>query len=93
MEVGDFFVFEDISELGVFEGNRSGGSSSGYGFGRNVISSGEVGIEVNRGGEGFLVTGNIGNCKKKELVALWIDPTRRKDSWETTFRSRIRRIG
>ena len=91
-ELRDFFVFEDISELGVFERDRSRGSGGcGDGFGGNVV--GVVGIQVNRGGEGFLVASDIGNREKKEFVALWIDLTGREDSRETMFWLGIRRIG
>ena len=91
-ELRDFFVFEDISELSVFERDRSG-SSGGCGdrFGRNVVG-GEVGIKVNGGGEGFLVASDIGDREKKEFIVLWIDLTGRKDSRETTFWLGIRRI-
>jgi len=93
-ELRDFFIFEDVGKLGVFEGDRgrSSGCNSRYGFERDVVR-GEVGIEVNRGGEGFLVTRDVGNHKKKEFIALWVDLTGRKDSREMTFRLEIRRIG
>ena len=52
----------------------------------------EVWIKVYRSGEGFLIAGDIGDRKKKELVALWIDLSGRKDSRETMPRSEIRRI-
>ena len=69
-ELRDFFIFEDISELGVFERDWCGSSGSyGDGFGGNVVG-GEVGIKVNRGGEGFLVASDVGNYEKKEFVAL-----------------------
>jgi len=65
----DLFVFEDICKLGVFEGNRTRGSGDcRYGFGGSVV--GDVGIKVNRGGEGFLVASDISNCEKKEFIAL-----------------------
>jgi len=88
-ELRDFFVFEDIGKLSVFERDRSRGSG-GCGCRGNIV--GIVEIQVNRGGEGFLVASDIGNCEKKEFVALWIDLTGRKDSRETTFWLRIRRI-
>ena len=66
----DFFVFEDVGEFGIFEENRCrSGGDGGYEM--------RIRIEVNRSGEGFLVTGNIGNREKKEFIALWIDSTRR----------------
>ena len=89
----DFFVFEDISELDVFERDRSRGSGGcRNGFGGNVVG-GEVEIKVNGGGEGFVVAGDIGDREKKEFIALWIDLMGRKDSRETTFRLGIQRIG
>jgi len=105
-ELRDFFVFEDIGKLGVFGGNRSrnSGSNGRYGFegnrsrssggcgcGRNVVR-GSIRIEVDRGGESFLVASNVSDCEKEKFVVLWIDLTGRKDSRETTFRLGIRRI-
>ena len=92
-ELRDLFVFEDISELSVFERDRSG-SSGGCGdrFGRNVVG-GEVGIKVNGGGEGFLVASDVGNHEKKEFITLWIDLMGREDSRETMFWLEIGRIG
>ena len=89
-ELRDFFVFQDIGKLGVFERDRSRGSG-GCGYGRGVVR-GEVRIKVNGGGEGFFVASDVGNREKKEFVALWIDLMGRKDSRETTFRLGIRRI-
>ena len=93
-ELRDFFIFEDVGKLGVFEGDRgrSSGCNSRYGFERDVVR-GEVGIEVNRGGESFLVASNVGNREKKEFVVLRVDLMGRKDSRETTFRLGIRRTG
>jgi len=88
-ELWDFFVFEDTCKLSVFERDRSRGSGCGYG--RDVVR-GKVEIEVNRGGERFLVASDVGNRKKKEFVALLIDLMDRKDSRDTTFRLEIRRI-
>ena len=89
-ELRDFFIFEDIGKLGVFERDRSRGSGR-CGYGRGVVR-GEVGIKVHGGGEGFLVASDVGNREKKEFVALWIDVTGRKDSREMTFRLGIRKI-
>ena len=89
-ELRDFFVFEDICKLGVFERDRSR-SSGGCGYGRDVVR-GEVGIKVNGGSEGFLVASDVGNREKKEFVALWINLTGRKDSREMTFQLGIRKI-
>ena len=93
-ELRDFFVFEDISELGVFEGDKSSGGSGscGYGFGRNIIR-GEVRIEVNRSGEGFFIASDISDREEKEFIALWINLLSGKDSRETTFGSMIRVFG
>jgi len=92
-ELRDFFVFEDISELGIFERDWCGSSGGcGDGFGGNVVG-GEVGIKVNRSSEGFPVASDVGDREKKEFVMLWIDLMGTKDSWETTFRLGIRRIG
>ena len=92
-ELRDFFVFEDIGKLGVFERDRSRGSGGCRdGFGGNAVG-GDVGIKVNGGGESFLVAGDVGNREKKEFVALRIDLTGRKDSRETTFRLGIQRTG
>jgi len=51
----------------------------------------EIRVEINCGGKGFLVTGNIGDREKKELVALWDDLLGGKNSWEMIFWRRIRR--
>ena len=91
-ELRDFFVFEDIGELGIFKWDRSRGSGGcGDGFGGNVVG-GDVGIKVNGGSESFLVANNVGNREKKEFIALWIDLTGKKDLRETTFWLGIRRI-
>ena len=96
-ECWDLFVFKDIGKLSVFNGDRSRSSDCGYGFERNVVVvGGKVRVEVNHGGEGFLVASDIGNREKKEFVTLRIDSSGRKDSEEKTFRlwiRRIRRIG
>ena len=93
-ELWNFFVFEDISELSIFEGDRSSSSSGGwrYGFSRNVVTRGKIGTEVNRGSEGFLVASDVGNHEKKELIALRVDSSGRKDFRETTLRMEIRKI-
>ena len=67
-ELCDFFIFENIGELSLFNRNRSRSSSGcGYGFRKNVVWH-EIRIEVNRSGEGFLVASDIGNHKEKEFV-------------------------
>ena len=92
-ELRDFFVFEDIGELGVFERDRSR-SSSGCGdrFRGNVVG-GDVAIKVNGSGESFLIAGDVGNREKKEFITLWIDLMGREDSRETMFWLEIGRIG
>ena len=63
----DFLVFEDIGKFGIFEGDRRRRSGADYGYGiRNGNSVGvEMGIEVNCGGKGFFVTGNVGDREQK----------------------------
>jgi len=92
-ELWNFVVFEDISKIDVFEGDRSGSSSGcGCGFGRNIVNRGEIGIELNRSGESFLVASDISNCEKKEFIPLRINSLDRKDLRETTLWMEIRRI-
>ena len=88
---GDFFVFEDIGELSIFEGDRSRSGGRGYRFGRDVVRS-KVRIEVNRSSEGFFVASNICDREKEELVTLWIDLSDRKDSREKALWMEIGRI-
>jgi len=86
-KVRDFFIFKDISELGVLEGNWSRYSSSGSSgsrFSDNIIRS-DVGIEMDYGSKGFLVTSDISNNEKKEPVVLGIDSTGRKNSRKMMF--------